>query len=72
MKNILFFKIYYYLWDKSNEPDKHDVPKRSNNPDLPDDLDKNDDSNEPDDPDKLNDPNWPQCSIIWGWGANPP
>jgi len=59
MKNILFFKIYYYLWDRSNKPDKHDDSNRSNNLDLPDDLDKNDDSNGPDDPNRLNDPDDP-------------
>ena len=59
MKYILFFKIYYYLWDRPNEPNKHDDPNRSNNPDLPNDLDKNDDSNEPDDPNRPNDLNGP-------------
>jgi len=59
MKNILFFKIYYYLLDKHNEPDKHDDQNRSNNPNLPDNLDKNDDLNGPDDPKGPNDPNGP-------------
>jgi len=45
MKNILFFKIYYYLWDKPNDPN------RSNDSNLCDDLEKNDDLNESDDPD---------------------
>ena len=39
MKNILFFKIYNYLWDRPNESNKHDNPNRSNNADLPNDLD---------------------------------
>ena len=60
MKNILFFKIYYYLWDRPNEPDKHDNPNRSNDSDLPDDLDKNDDSNGPDDQNGLDDPDRPE------------
>ena len=58
-KNILLFKIYYYLWDRPNEPNKHDDLNRSNDPDLPDDLDKNDDSNRHDDPNRPNDPNGP-------------
>jgi len=57
MKNILFFKIYYYLWDRPKESDKHNDSNRSNNPDLPDDLDKNNNSNGSDDPNRPNDPN---------------
>ena len=59
MKNILFFKIYYYLLDRPNEPDKHDNPNRSNDPYLPDDPDKHDDPNEPNDPDEPDDPYGP-------------
>jgi len=59
MKKILFFKIYYYLWDRPNEPDKNDDPNRSNNPNLPNDLDKNDNLNGPNDPNRPNDPNGP-------------
>jgi len=59
IKNILFFKIYYYLWDRPNKPNNHDDLNRSNDPDMPNDLDKNNDSNGPDDPNKPNDPNMP-------------
>ena len=59
MKNILFFKIYYYLWDRPNKPDKHDNHNRSNNSNLHDDLDKNNDLNGPGDPKRPNDPNGP-------------
>jgi len=51
MKNILFFKIYYYMWDKTNDSDKHEDPNRPNYLDLPDDPEKLDD------PDGSNDPN---------------
>jgi len=77
MKNILFFKIYYYMWDRSNEPNKHDDPNRSNglddpnslnNPNGPDDpdgldnQDKPDNTNGPDDMDGPDDPNEPDDS----------
>jgi len=42
-EKYIIFKIYYYLWDRPNESDKHDDLNRSNDPNLPNDLDKNDD-----------------------------
>jgi len=52
------------LWDRSNEPNKHDDLNRSNDPNLSDDLDKNNDSNEPDNPNRSNDP-MTRTSLIW-------
>ena len=61
-KNILFFKIYYYLCDRLNNLDKHDDPNRPNDPNLPNDPDKHDDLDGLDDPDGSNDLNGPDDS----------